>query len=76
MGKKSNLSGLRRFLPQEFLDPSTTSLPDASQASHAKKRKTETIGPGRTRYDASTLVPHYRVADEVPENLQKCSSRY
>ena len=69
MSNKSNLSGLCRFLPQEFLDPKTSNLPEA------KKCQTDALSPIRTRYDASALVPHHRTVDEVPENVQKCSSR-
>ncbi|OJA15689.1 hypothetical protein AZE42_08849 [Rhizopogon vesiculosus] len=77
MGKKSNLSGLHRFLPQleEFLDKSTASLPEQSLAPHTKKRKTGTLSLVSTTYDASALVPHYRTADDVPENLQKYFSQ-
>ena len=28
--------------------------------------------PGRSRYDATGLVPHYRNALQVPDHLQKC----
>ncbi|KAG1816535.1 Tgs1 protein [Suillus subaureus] len=72
MGKKPNLTGLTRFLPQDFLNPNTTSLSEKpqNQSKPAKKRKTDN-GPVRTRYDATALVPHYTTAHEVPENLQK-----
>ncbi|KAG1874284.1 Tgs1 protein [Suillus subluteus] len=77
MGKKPNLTGLSRFLPQDFLNPKATSLSEKSQneSRPAKKHKTDTHGPVRTRYDATALVPHYTTAHEVPENLQKYFSQ-
>lgn len=77
MGKKPNLTGLSRFLPQDFLNPNATSLSEKSQneSTLAKKRKTDIHGPVRTRYDATALVPHYTTAHEVPENLQKYFSQ-
>ncbi|KAG2141856.1 Tgs1 protein [Suillus clintonianus] len=78
MGKKSNLTGLSRFLPHDFLtDPNAASLPEKSQSQSrpAKKCKTDTLDPVRARYDATALVPHYTTAHEVPENLQKYFSQ-
>ncbi|KAG0704565.1 Tgs1 protein [Suillus ampliporus] len=77
MGKKPNLTGLSRFLPHDFLDPNAASLSEQSQnqSRPAKKRKTDTLGPIRTRYDATALVPHYSTTQEVPENLQKYFSQ-
>ncbi|KAG1719628.1 Tgs1 protein [Suillus paluster] len=77
MGKKSNLTGLSRFLPQDFIDTKAASHSEQSQnqSRSVKKRKTDTFGPARTRYDATALVPHYNTAHEVPENLQKYFSQ-
>ncbi|KAG2143758.1 Tgs1 protein [Suillus bovinus] len=79
MGKKTKLTGLSRFLPQEFLNPNATSLPEKSQnqSRPIKKRKTESPAsdPVHTRYDATALVPHYTTAHEVPEHLQKYFSQ-
>lgn len=76
MGKKPNLTGLSRFLPQDFLNSNATSLSEKpqNQSGPAKKRKTDTHVPFRTKYDATALVPHYTTTHEVPENLQKCPS--
>jgi len=76
MGKKPNLTGLSRFLPQDFLNPNATSLSQNSQNESRPTKKHETIAQSRvrTRYNATALVPHYKTAHEVPENLQKCPS--
>lgn len=37
-----------------------------------KRRRTGVINTDPTIYDATGLVPYYRHASEVPENLQKC----
>jgi trimethylguanosine synthase len=77
MGKKPNLTGLSRFLPQDFLNPNATSLSQNSQNESRPTKKHETIAqsPVRTRYNATALVPHYKTAHEVPENLQKYFSQ-
>ncbi|KAG2098282.1 Tgs1 protein [Suillus discolor] len=77
MGKKTNLTGLSRFLPQDFINPNATSLSEKpqNQSGSTKKRKTDTHVPVRTKYDATALVPHYTTTHEVPENLQKYFSQ-
>ncbi|KAG2364303.1 RNA cap guanine-N2 methyltransferase-domain-containing protein [Suillus spraguei] len=78
MGKKPNLTGLSRFLPQDFLNPNATSLPEKSQDQGrptTKKCKTDAQGLVRTRYDATALVPHCTTIHDLPEHLQKYFSQ-
>lgn len=38
-----------------------------------KKRKIGLLGPGYEKYDATSLVPYYTDASEVPDRLRKCA---
>ncbi|KAH7919451.1 S-adenosyl-L-methionine-dependent methyltransferase [Leucogyrophana mollusca] len=90
MGKKSNFSGLSRFVQEAFGDgsknegPPTSATPnkpithpliDVDERRPAKKRKIELLGAGWETYDASGLVPHYKEPKEVPDHLQKYFSQ-
>jgi hypothetical protein len=50
------------------------SAPSESEVPKAKKRKETFVNSARLRYDASSLVPRYVDASQVPAHLQKCAS--
>ncbi|EIW75329.1 Tgs1 protein [Coniophora puteana RWD-64-598 SS2] len=76
MGKKSNFTGLSRFVHQAFGDQETTTKKTDESFQHpAKRRKVETGTVVAIHRGAEGLVPHYRSAEEVPEHLQKYFSQ-